>query len=112
MKAISPLLRLQYFLRRFRLLTISKSFIRPYLDYGDVIYQISNASFSSKLESVKYYAALAITGVSRGSFREKPLPELGLEHQHHMRWMRRLCLFYKVLSNKFPKYIQNLVPPI
>ena len=74
MKAISPLLRLQYFLRRFRLLTISKSFIRPYLDYGDVIYQISNASFSSKLESVKYYAALAITGVSRGSFREKPLP--------------------------------------
>ena len=26
--------------------------------------------------------------------------------------MRRLCLLYKVLSNKFPKYINELMPPI
>ena len=51
---------------------IYKSFIRPLLDYADVIYdQTSNASFSKKIESVQYSAALAITGAIKGSSREK-----------------------------------------
>ena len=42
---------------------IYKSFIRPHLDYGDIIYDIpGNESFSQKIESVQYNAALAITG--------------------------------------------------
>ena len=45
--------KFQYFLPRSGLLTICKSFIRPYLDYGDVIYdQPSNATFSDYIESV------------------------------------------------------------
>ena len=56
-------LLLQTILPRNSLLTIYKSFIRPLLDYADVIYdQPSNASFSKKTESVQYNAALAITG--------------------------------------------------
>ena len=41
-------------LPRLPLLTISKSFIRPHLDYGDVIYdQAYNVSFHQKLESTQ-----------------------------------------------------------
>ena len=55
--------------------------------------QPSNTTFSSKTESVQYDAALAIT------------LESGLEYLHHRRWMRRLCLLDKVLSDNVPKYI-------
>ena len=53
--------------------------MRPYLDYGDVIYdQPSNDAFSNKLETVQYNAALAITRAMKGRSREKLYEELGL----------------------------------
>ena len=53
------------------LLTIYKSFIRPHLDYGDVIYdQLNNNRLSEKIESIQYNAALATTGAIRGASRE------------------------------------------
>ena len=56
------------------------SFMRPYLDYGDIIYdQAYNVSFHEKLESVQYNSALAITGTIRGTSTEKLYNELGLE---------------------------------
>ena len=43
------------------LLTICKSFIRPHLDYGDIISdQKYSALFHQKLESIQYKSALAI----------------------------------------------------
>ena len=50
-------------------LSTYKSFIIQHMDYGDVIYdQLSNATFSGKIKSVQYNAALAITSAIRGSF--------------------------------------------
>ena len=73
---------------------IYESFIRSHLDYGDVTHdQPSNATFSSKTESIQYNATIAITGAIRGSSREKLYQELGLEYLYDMRWMRHLCLF-------------------
>ena len=98
-------------LQRESLLTIYKSFTRPHLDYGDVIYdQPLNESLSNRIKSVQYKAALAITGTIQGSSRKKLYQELGLEHLHQRRWMRRLCLFYKVFHSKVPKYIHSLIP--
>ena len=49
MKGIGLLRNLQSFLPRTSLLTIYKSFIRPHLDYGDVVYdRPSNNAFSNK----------------------------------------------------------------
>ena len=62
------------------MLTIKKSFLRPHLDYGDVIYDHAfNKFFQNKLESVQYSAALAIAGAIRGSSREKRYQELDFE---------------------------------
>ena len=79
-KTIGLLQKLQNILPRPALLTIYKCFIRPHLDYGDIIYdQAYNLSFHKKLESIQYNAALALTGDIRGSSREKLYQELGLE---------------------------------
>ena len=62
-KTIGLLRKLHNILPRSALLTIYKSFIRPHLDYGDIIYdQAYNASFHQKLELLQYNACLAITG--------------------------------------------------
>ena len=54
------------------LLTIYKSFVRPHLDYDDVIYdQPNNSRLSYKIETVLYNAALTITGAIRGTLKEK-----------------------------------------
>ena len=79
-KIIGMIKKLQTVIPRAAFLTIYKSFLRPHLDYGDVIYDRAfNESFQNKLESVPYNAALAITGAIRGSSREKLYQELGLE---------------------------------
>ena len=62
------------------MLIICKFFLRPHLDYGDVIYDRAfNESFQNKVEFVQYNAALAITGAIRGSSMEKLYQEIGLE---------------------------------
>ena len=77
-------------LPRSSLLTIYKSFVRPHLDYGDVIYdQPNNSRLSDKIESVQYNAALAITGAIRGTSKEKLYQEVRLELLEYRRWLRR-----------------------
>ena len=62
------------------LLTGYKCFIRPYLDYGDVICDQPNLfSLANKIESVQYNAALATTGAIRGTSKEKLYQELSFE---------------------------------
>ena len=110
-KGIGVLRKLRFYIPRSSLLTIYKSFIRSHLDYADVIYdQPYNASFCEKIESIQYNAALAMTGAIRGTSKDKLYKELGLEYLSLRRWSRRLCLFYKILNNKSPLYMQNLVP--
>ena len=71
-KTIVLLQKLQNTLARPALLKIQKCFIRPHLDYGDIIYdQAYDLSFHRKLESIQYNAALALTGAIKGSSREK-----------------------------------------
>ena len=51
---------------------IYKSFIRPYLDYGDILYdKPSNDNFQNKMEEVQYRVCLTITGGIQGTSRER-----------------------------------------
>ena len=69
---IALLCKFQHILPRHGLVTIYKSFIRPYLDCGDILYDKAfNASFHQKIESIQYNACLTITGAIRGSSREE-----------------------------------------
>ena len=53
-EGISAIKKTQFIITIFLLITIYKSFTRPHLDYGDIIYgQPNNASFSDKIESIQ-----------------------------------------------------------
>ena len=88
------------------LLTICKSFVRPCLDCGEIIYdQPQNESFCNKLESIQYNAALAITGAIQGTSKTKLYKELGLEFLKSRRCFRWLCTFYKIRTYNNPLYL-------
>ena len=100
-KTIGLLRKFQNFLPIKSLLTIYKSFIRPHLDYGDMIYDQSyNTSFHQRLEPLQYNAALAITGAIRGTSKEKLFNKLGLESLQNRRWYRKLSFLYKFEGQK------------
>ena len=110
-KSIGLIRKLRNFLPRPSLLQIYKSFVRPHLDYGDIIYGMAFIGpCQIKLESIQYNAALAITGTIRGTFRETIYSELGLESLQDRRWYRKLCVFYKILTNMSPKYLSGITP--
>ena len=59
--------------------SIHNSFVRPHLDYGDIIYDNPlNEPLINKLEKVQYQAFLAITGAIQGTRLESLYMELGL----------------------------------
>ena len=110
-KKIGLLRKFQQILLRQSLITIYKLFIRLHLDYGDIVYDRPfNESFHKNLESIQYNAAIAITGAIRGTSSEKLFQELGLESLKSRRWLRKLCLFYKVFHEKSPSYLFQLIP--
>ena len=81
------------------------------MDFADVAYdQARNSSFHEKLESIQYNACMAITGAIRGTSSEKLYQELGLESLKSRRWFRKLCHFYKILNERSPPYLFDLIP--
>ena len=80
-KAIGMLQKLEKTLLRLALITMYKDFVRPHLDYGDIIYdEAYNKTFHQKLDSVQYNACLALSGDIRGSSRGKLYHELGFKY--------------------------------
>ena len=103
--------KLAHVLPRESLVTIYKSFVSPYIDYGDIIYdQLNNDSFCDMIERVQYNAALAITGAIKGTSQLRLYKELGFESLKFRRWFRCLCFLYKLRTTQFPKYLYDLIP--
>ena len=95
-------------LSRKSLLTIHKFFVRPLLDYADIISdKLCNETFKGQLETVQCNACLAIIGAIRGTSRERLYRELGLETLNDCRWSFKLFFFHKIIKEFSPSYLQK-----
>ena len=122
-KGIGLLRYLSKYLPRNSLNELFKLYVRPHLDYGDVIYHIPakvcefsgntmSSNWTEKLESVQYSAALAVTGAWRGTSREKLYAEIGWESLISRRWSRRLKVFHKMINSMSPAYTTDPIPQL
>ena len=66
--------------------------------------------FTNKPEAIQYSAALAVSGIWRGTNRPKLYEELGWESLYHGRSYRRLTHFYKLKNTPSPLYLYSLIP--
>ena len=107
---INVIRSLNNILPRQALVSIYKSFIRPHLDYDDVICnQPNNKSLCQIIENVQYKAAVAIAGPIRRTSQAKLYKELGLEALKFRRWCRRLCMLYKVKTSGLTLYLSKYI---
>ena len=96
-KIIGLIKKLSIHLPREALLRIYKSFVRPNLDYGDIIFdKPNNESFKSRIESIQYKACVAKTGAIQETSRKRLYRELCLESLNGRCWFRKLTFFIKL----------------
>ena len=87
-------------------LTIYKSFVRPHLDYGDIIFdQVYTGLLHQKIESVQCNSAFAIKHTIRETCKEKLYQELDWETLEKRRWYRKLYCLFRIFRNQSPKYL-------
>ena len=93
---------------------VYKLYIRPHMDYGDVIYHkfapYMHLEFTNKLEQAQYSVALVVTGARRGTTRRRLHEELSWETLYHRRWYRRLCHFFSLNKSKSLEYLFIEIP--
>ena len=100
---------------------IYKMYVRPHLDFCDVIYhspekrnpfdsEIKLSVWMEQIERVQYHAALAVTGTWKGTKTDTIYEELGWESLNKRRWFRRLVQFYKIQNGLTPDYLKTPVP--
>ena len=98
-------------------------YIRPHLDYCDIIYHIPaiKNDFDSSLtlnyqmnalERTQYRASLAVSGDWKGTNRNKIYEELGWETLDQRSRFRRLVQFYKIMNDETPDYLKILIPSL
>lgn len=86
------------------------SFIRPILEYGDVIWNNQNLYLSKKLEDVQLEAARIVTGGTKLTAIEKLYEETGWEKLSDRRDGHRLILLHKLVRREVPNYLQEILP--
>ena len=111
----------------FTLVTYYKMWIRPHLEYADLVFdkashnrilnnQIFNLSRSKDaicvdLESIQYQAARIATGAWMGSSMDSTYELLGWETLEHRRTIRKLTELYRILNEKSPNHLYEILTP-
>ena len=110
-KRVSVFNSLKFKLPRQVLEAIYKSFVRPSLEYADVVWHNCTVSDSRLVERVQYECSLAVSGAVRGSSYSSLLHELGWEKLSDRRYVHSLVLFHKIVNGQARQYLTDLLPP-
>ena len=100
---------LKYDIDRNSLISFFTSYIRPILEYGNVVWDNLNKQEADLLESIQLDAARIITGLRRGTSHAILYKELGWVPLSERRKNHKLIHFYKILNNDTPSYINNII---
>ena len=84
-----------------------KMYVRPHLEYGDIIYHDQLSDMMDALERIQYQSGLVVSKCWKGTNRAKLYDQLGWESLSERRVYRRFCLFYKIKHNLTPGYLRE-----
>ena len=110
MKMVCVLRSLQHRLNRRSLKTLYFSFIRPVLEYGNIVFSNCTQANDSDLEKVQLAAARAVIGARRFTSHSKIYDETGWETLAARRNKQKLVLMFKIVNKFAPDYLHDLLP--
>ena len=102
--------KLKFQLDRKSLQTIYFSFIRPLLEYADVVWNNCTQYELNELDKIQNEAARIVTGATKLASIDSLHTETGWETLGSRRKTHKLTLFYKMKNGLCPDYLASLVP--
>ena len=102
--------KLKFKLDRRSLQTIYFSFIRPVIEYSDVVWDNCTLYEANELEIIQIEAARIVTGATKLVSIDSLYSETGWETLASRRKKHKLQLFYKMQNSLTPDYLLSLVP--
>ena len=87
--------------------TIYLTYIRPLLEYADVVWENSITYLVDKIEKVQMEAARIVTGGTRLVSLNNLLLETGWDKLKNHREMHRLVYFFKMKNNISLQYLSD-----
>ena len=108
---INVMRKLKFKLDRRSLQIIYFTFIRPILEYADVVWNNCTQYEVNELEKIQNEAARIVTGATKLVSINSLMQETGLETLSNRRKKHKLFLFYKMQHQMSPDYLSSLVPP-
>ena len=102
--------KLKFKLDRKSLETIYIAFIRPLLEYADVIWDNCSQYEKDELEKIQNEAARIATGTTKLISLNALYNEICWDKLQKRRDDHKLTLFYKMYSNLTPNYLSSLIP--
>ena len=88
------------------------SFIRPFLEYCDSVWNNSSTEAKKQLEAIHIEAARTVTSISKLCSITRLLDDLGWESLQSRRNKHKLTIFYKIMNGLTPNYLSDLLPPL
>jgi hypothetical protein len=103
---------LKFILDRASLETLYKSFIRPILEYADIIWDTPDAHRHSLdiLDKVQLEAARLVTGATARCSMENLYREVGWETLALRRRLHRATMMFKTMTGLAPESLQHKIP--
>ena len=109
-KRLNMLQSLKNKLPRFSLETLYLSYIRPLLEYADIIWCNSSTNLLNSIENIQIRAAQIVTGAKRRTSHESLYKEIGWESLSQRRNTRKLIFIHELQVKKSPKHLYDLLP--
>ena len=108
---INVMKKLKFKLDRRSLQIIYFTFIRPILEYADVVWNNCTQYEINDLEKIQNEASRIVTGATKSVSINSLIQETGWETLLNHRKKHKLLLFYKMKHYMSPDYLSSLVPP-
>ena len=103
--------KLKFLLDRESLNRAYISFIRPILEYADIVWDNCTQYEIDLIEQIQIEAARVVTGATRLVSIELLYRETGWEPLYKRRYKHKMYQFYKMNNDLTPAYLTTLVPP-
>ena len=103
--------KLKFQLNRKSLQIIYFSFIRPLLEYADVVLDNCTQYEANELKKIQHEAACIVSGATKLVSIEKNIKKSWMGYSLLPRKKHKQILFYKMINGLCPDYFSSPVPP-
>ena len=86
------------------------SFVRPLLEYADIIFDNCFKQEKLMIENLQYAALRLVTGAKKGTSRELLLKDCGFCTMQNRRTFHKLLKLFSIINHQGHSYLENYLP--